>query len=105
MRSGWRVNARVTSFLSVLGLQLVGLKQMQRLLIAAVAVVLSTQCYAQQNSPDPGQCEQVRSAIEQYGREAARKHAMANYNLSAEDTRRIEQQCGVGGGREKRAKK
>lgn len=70
---------------------------MQRILIVAVAAVLSTQCYAQQGGPDANQCEQVRSAIQQFGLAAARKHAMANYNLSAADVRRIEQECGVGG--------
>ena len=81
---------------------------MQKVLIVAVAAVLSTPCFAQfgpnpgQNGPDPGQCEQVRGAIQQYGLEAARKHAMANYNLSATDVRRVEQQCGVGGSRSKR---
>ena len=70
---------------------------MQRILIAAVAAVLSTQCHAQQGGPNQGQCEQVRAAIEQYGLQAARQHAMANYNLSAADLRRVEQECGIGG--------
>jgi len=79
-----------------------GLQEMQRILIAAVIAVLSTQCYAQ-GGPNAGQCEQVRSAIQQYGLAAARKHAMANYNLSAEDLRRVEQQCGIGDGACERA--
>ena len=69
---------------------------MRRILIVAVVAVLSTQCHAQQGGPNPGQCEQVRAAIEQHGLQAARKHAMANYNLSAADLRRVEQECGIG---------
>jgi hypothetical protein len=69
-------------------------------------MLLSIECHAQ-TTPDPGQCEQVRSAIAQYGLEAARKHAMANYGLSAADLRNIEQGCGIGGsaGGARRAKK
>jgi hypothetical protein len=81
-----------------------GFKDMKRILIAAVFAVLSTQCHAQQGGPNSGQCEQVKSAIEQYGLAAARKHAMANYNLSAADLRRVEQECGIGG-RSKQTKK
>jgi hypothetical protein len=76
---------------------------MHRILIAAVIAVLSTQCHAQ-GGPDPGQCEQVRSAIAQYGLQAARQHAMANYNLSAADLRKVEQECGIGN-RSRRTKK
>jgi ribosomal protein S9 len=68
---------------------------MQRILIAAVVAVLSTQCHAQ-GGPNAGQCEQVRAAIAQHGLQAARKHAMANYNMSAADLRRVEQECGIG---------
>jgi len=75
---------------------------MHRFSIIAVAAVLSTQCHAQ-GGPNAGQCEQVRSAIAQYGLQAARKHAMANYNLSSADVRRVEQECGIGGGRSRRA--
>jgi ribosomal protein S9 len=73
-----------------------GLKGMHRISIIAVLAVLSTQCHAQ-GGPNPGQCEQVRDAIAQYGLQAARKHAMANYGMSAADLRRVEQECGVGG--------
>lgn len=73
-----------------------GLKGMRRIPIIAVLAVLSTQCYAQ-GGPNPGQCEQIRDAISQYGLQAARKHAMANYGLSAADLRRVEQECGIGG--------
>jgi len=81
-----------------------GLKKMHRILFVAAFAVLSTQCLAQ-GGPNPGQCEQVKAAIEQYGLAAARKHAMANYNLSATDVRRVEQECGVGGGRSKQSKR
>ena len=65
--------------------------------IAILLVLLSIECHAQgMGGPNPGQCEQVRSAIQQYGLQAARKHAQANYNLSATDVRNIEQQCGIG---------
>jgi hypothetical protein len=81
---------------------------MRRIAIATVLVTLSIECHAQgmpgmmgspgMGGPNPGQCEQVRGAIQQYGLQAARQHAMANYNLSATDVRNIEQQCGIGGG-------
>jgi ribosomal protein S9 len=69
---------------------------MRKISIIAVLAALSTQCYAQ-GGPNPGQCEQVRDAIAQYGLQAARQHAMANYGMSAVDLRRVEQECGVGG--------
>ena len=81
---------------------------MRRIAIATVLALLSIECHAQGmpgmmgggpgGGPNPGQCEQVRGAIQQYGQQAARQHAMANYGLSATDVRNIEQQCGVGGG-------
>jgi len=66
--------------------------------IAIMLVLLSVECHAQGmgGGPNPGQCEQVRSAIQQYGLQAARKHAMANYSLTLVDVRNIEQQCGIG---------
>jgi hypothetical protein len=73
-------------------------------IVAVVAVLSATQCYAQ-GGPNPGQCEQVRDAIAQYGLQAARKHAMQNYNLSAEDLRRVEQECGIGVDRSRRSKR
>jgi hypothetical protein len=77
--------------------------------IATVLVLLSVECHAQmQTAPDPGQCEQVRSAIQQYGLQAARQHAIANYGLSITDVRNIEQGCGIGErgrDRERRAKR
>ena len=70
---------------------------MRRIAIATGFALLSIECHAQgMGGPNPGQCEQVRSAIQQYGQQAARQHAMANYGLSATDVRNIEQQCGVG---------
>ena len=82
---------------------------MRRIAIATVLTLLSIECHAQGmpgmmggpgmgGGPNPGQCEQVRGAIQQYGLQAARKHAMANYNLSPADLRNIEQSCGIGGG-------
>ena len=75
--------------------------------IATVLVLLSVECHAQmQTAPNPGQCEQVRSAIQQYGLQAARQHAIANYGLSVTDVRNIEQGCGIGErDRSKRAKR
>jgi hypothetical protein len=63
--------------------------------IAIALVLLSIECHAQ-GGPNPGQCEQIRSAIQQYGLQNARKHAMANYNLTLVDLRNIEQGCGIG---------
>ena len=81
---------------------------MRGIAIATVLVSLSIECHAQgmpgmmggpgMGGPNPGQCEQVRGAIQQYGQQAARQHAMANYGLSPTDVRNIEQQCGIGGG-------
>ena len=81
---------------------------MRGIAIATILVLLSIECHAQGmpgmmgggpgGGPNPGQSEQVGGAIQQYGLQAARKHAMANYNLSATDVRNIEQQCGIGGG-------
>lgn len=68
---------------------------MRALSIIALVAVLSTPCLAQQNGPDAGQCDQVRAAIAQHGLQAARKHAMANYNLTPVDLRRVEQECGI----------
>jgi hypothetical protein len=76
--------------------------------LTILLVLLSIECHAQmQTTPDPGQCEQVRAAIAQYGLQAARKHAMANYNLSAADLSNIERGCGIGerGAGARRAKK
>jgi len=73
--------------------------------IAILLVLLSIECHAQ-SGPNPGQCEQVRSAIQQYGLQNARKHAMANYNLTLVDLRNIEQSCGIGDrDRSRRAKR
>jgi hypothetical protein len=63
--------------------------------IAILLVLLSIECHAQ-GGPNAGQCEQVRAAIEQHGLQNARKHAMANYNLTLADLRNIEQGCGIG---------
>ncbi len=71
-----------------------GLTEMQRIAIIAVAAVLSTECHAQ-NGPNAGQCEQVRAAIAQHGLQAARKHAMENYGLTLDNLRKIEQDCGI----------
>jgi ribosomal protein S9 len=76
---------------------------MRKISIIAVLALLSTQCYAQ-GGPNPGQCEQIRDAIAQYGLQAARKHAMENYGLSAADLRRVEQECGIGS-RDRRTKR
>lgn len=71
-----------------------GLKEILRISIMAVVVMLSTQSHAQ-SGPDAGQCEQVRAAIAQHGLEAARKHAMEHYGLTLADLRRVEQECGI----------
>ena len=68
---------------------------MRGIATAIMLVLLSIECHAQ-SGPSPGQCEQVRSAIQQYGLQNARKHAMANYNLTLADLRNIEQSCGIG---------
>ena len=73
-----------------------GHKEILGMSIMAVFAMLSAPSHAQ-NGPDAGQCEQVRAAIAQHGLQAARKHAMANYGLTAADLRRVEQECGVDG--------
>ncbi|MGN6572513.1 MAG: hypothetical protein ACTHLO_13980 [Pseudolabrys sp.] len=72
-----------------------GLKEVCGISILVAVTALSTQCLAQ-DGPDAGQCEQVRAAIQEHGLQAARKHAMENYNLTHADIRRIEQDCGIG---------
>jgi hypothetical protein len=67
---------------------------MRSLSLIAFVVLLSTPCLAQ-DGPDGGQCEQVRAAVEQYGLQAARKHATENYGLTPADLRRVEQDCGI----------
>jgi len=69
--------------------------EMRGIAIAIVLALLSTHCHAQ-GAPNTGQCDQVRSAIAQYGLQAARKHAAANHGLSPADLRAIEQSCGIG---------
>jgi hypothetical protein len=68
---------------------------MRRIGIAIVLSMLSIECHAQ-SGPSNGQCDQIRAAIAQYGLQAARKHAMANYGLSQTDLRTLEQSCGIG---------
>ena len=68
---------------------------MRGIAIAIVLVLLSIECHAQ-SGPSPGQCDQVRAAVAQYGLQNARKHAMANYSLTLADLRNIEQSCGIG---------
>ena len=78
---------------------------MRGIAIAIMLVLLSIECHAQ-GGPNPGQCEQVRAAIQQHGLQAARKHAMANHGLTHADLRNIEQTCGIGDrDRSKRAKR
>ena len=69
---------------------------MRGITIAIMLVLPSIECHAQ-TTPNPGQCEQVRAAVQQHGLQAARKHAMENYGLSLADLRNIEQGCGIGG--------
>ena len=71
-----------------------GFKDMRGLSVMAFVAMLSTPCLAQ-DGPDGGQCEQVRAAVEQYGLQAARRHATENYGLTPADLRRVEQDCGV----------
>ena len=68
---------------------------MRQIAVAVVLTLLSIECHAQ-NGPSSGQCDQVRSAITQYGLQNARKHAMENYGLTLVDLRNIEQSCGIG---------
>jgi hypothetical protein len=77
---------------------------MHRIAIAIVLALLSVECHAQ-GGPSTGQCDQIRSAIAQYGLQAARKHAMQNYGLSQADLRSIEQSCGIGGDRGRRERR
>ena len=68
---------------------------MRQIAVAVVLTLLSIECHAQ-SGPSSGQCDQVRSAITQYGLQNARKHAMENYGLTLVDLRNIEQSCGIG---------
>ena len=72
--------------------------RMLRPSIAIAAVALSLQCHAQQRDhPNPAQCEQVRSAVAQYGLQAARKNARAQYGLTLADVHKVELECGIKG--------
>ena len=68
---------------------------MRKIAIAIVLTLSSVGAHAQ-GGPNPGQCDQIRQAIAQYGLQAARKHAAQNYGLSPSDLRNIEQSCGIG---------
>jgi len=71
---------------------------MLKLSMAIAVVVLTSHCYAQQqNHPNPAQCEQVRSAVAQYGLQAARKNAQEQYGLTLADIHKIELECGIKG--------
>ena len=56
---------------------------MRKLLAITGLILLMTDYSVAQFGPDPGQCEQVRQAVAQYGYRAARRHAMANYGPEA----------------------
>jgi len=67
-------------------------------LVAIAAVMLCIQCQAQQQDhPNQAQCEQVRSAVAQYGLPAARKNAREQYGLSPADVQKVELECGING--------
>lgn len=64
--------------------------------IAIAAAMFCLRCYAQQqNHPNPAQCEQVRSAVAQYGLRAARQNAHEQYGLSLADINKVESECGI----------
>ena len=75
---------------------------MRGIAIAIVLTLSSIACHAQ-STPTTGQCDQVRTAVAQYGLQNARKHAIEHYSLTLADLRTIEQNCGIGG-RGRRAK-
>src|SRR5262245_27945638 len=52
-------------------------------LSAAAVIFLMTEHSSAQHGPDSSQCEQIRQAIAQYGYQAARRHALANYGREA----------------------
>jgi hypothetical protein len=56
---------------------------MPRLASIAGAILLMTDYSLAQSAPDPGQCEQIRQAVAQYGYVAARRHAMVTYGPEA----------------------
>jgi hypothetical protein len=57
---------------------------MLRVLLVTGAVLLAAQhATAQTRELDPGQCEQLKQAVAQYGHEAARRHAMEHYGPEA----------------------
>ena len=70
--------------------------RMLRPSIAMAIAMLSIPCFAQQQShPNPAQCEQVRSAVAQYGLQAARKNAHEQYGLTLSDVHKVELECGI----------
>ena len=71
---------------------------MLRLSIAIAAAMFCLQCHAQQQDhPNPTQCEQVRSAVAQYGLQAARENAHEQYGLSPANVHKVELECGIKG--------
>jgi len=56
---------------------------MSRFLTVTGVLLLMTNYSLGQSGPNPGQCEQIRQAVAQYGYVAARRHAMANYGPEA----------------------
>ena len=71
---------------------------MLRPIVAICAAMFCLQCYAQQQDhPNPAQCEQVRSAVAQYGLQAARQNAREQYGLTPADIHKVELECGING--------
>ena len=56
---------------------------MSRFFLLAAAVVLLPATSFAESSPDPGQCEQVRQAVAQYGYAAAKRHALETWGPEA----------------------
>ena len=56
---------------------------MRTFLAVAALISLMTDYSLAQSGPDPAQCEQIRQAVAQYGYNAAKRHAMANYGREA----------------------
>jgi hypothetical protein len=51
--------------------------------LAAAGIVPMANSSLAQSGPDAAQCQQIRQAVAQYGYEAARRHALANYGPEA----------------------
>lgn len=60
-----------------------GLSMRKLLLLTTAVLLMPSYAFAQANGPDAAQCQQIMSAVAQYGYAAARQHALETYGPEA----------------------